>query len=184
MKKKKNKSGKVLFILAIPIMIAAVILAFVNKGEKTYIENQQIIKDSYNSLTINVSENISYRSQLKNKLKEFNNETYPQEHEAYVKLLNQFNENIQAIDQNYHDIDKRCGVEYDDSTIQILCRGYTTIYEETINIYIALLSNYNEQITKYNESSESKYDTYQLLHTEYLDLNQDGEFKGQDILTK
>ena len=89
MKKKKNKSGKILLILAVPIMIAAVILAFVNKGEKTYIEDQKIIKDSYHALSINVTNNIGYRSQLKNKLKEFNNDTYAEEHEEYIIILKQ-----------------------------------------------------------------------------------------------
>lgn len=184
MKKKKNKSGKILLILAIPIMIAAVILAFINKGEKTYIEDQQIIKDSYHALSINVTNNIVYRSQLANKLKEFNNDTYAEEHEGYIIILNKYHKNIQEIDQNYRNIDPKCDTKYEDSTVQILCRGYKPIYEETINMYIALVSNYNEQIASYNETNKTNYEPYQLLHTEYIDLNKNGEFQGKDILTK
>jgi len=184
MKKKKNKSAVVLLVLAVLITIVAIILAFVNKGEKTYIEDQKIIKDSYTDLSINVTDNIGYRTQLKNKLAEFNNEKYSEEHGEYIKLLDSYNNNIKKIDLNYDAIDPRCDVEYEDSTTAILCRGYKTIYEETINIYIAIVSEYNNLITKYNETSEVDYEQYTMIHKEYLDLNQNGEYQGKDILTK
>lgn len=184
MKKKKNKLGVILLVLAVLITAVAIILAVVNKKEKTHLEDQQAIKDNYNLLSINVTNNITYRTELKKQLKESNNENYSEKHAEYLKLLNDYDNNIKAIELNYKEIDPRCDATYEEPTIEILCRGYKSIYEDTVNIYVALVSEYNNLITTYNEKSDVDYEQHTMLYSEYVDLNQNGEYQGKDILTK
>lgn len=168
----------IIIVLALIITTVAIIFAIINDKEKTMDENTIIIRNNYGELSTNSTDNVLIRKELLNKLNTFDEENYENVHNEYLELLNKYNENIAKIDANIEAMNSRCDVEYEDATINILCRSYSDLYEEIVNIYITNLNNYNNKIAGYNTRNQTNYEKYNMLHTEYLDINKDGTYQG------
>ena len=184
MKKNGKTLGIVLVMLAIIIIVIGVVLSIVNNNEEYLQENMQVIRDNYNSLSANVIDNIELRKDLINKLNTFNNDNYPNEHEGYTELLNKYSNNVKEITENVNNMDTRCNQEYEDATVNILCRSYAELYEEVVNIYVTTVNDYNDKITNYNLTSETDYELHTMIHEDYIDFNKDGSFQGKGEISE
>ena len=169
----------ILVILALIISVIGFILSRRNDEEETLQNNEEIIKENYTLLSTNSVANIEIRKELLTKINTFNKDTYKEEHENYLKVISKYEENIKKIDDNVNNMESRCDHEYEDATINIFCRGYDTLYEEIINIYVKTITEYNNKITDYNKTTKESYSLHKMLHTEYIDFNEDGIYQGK-----
>lgn len=169
----------ILVILALIISVIGFILSRRNNEEETLQNNEEIIKENYTLLSTNSVENIEIRKELLTKINAFNKDTYKDEHEEYLKVLTKYEENVKKIDENINNMESRCDHEYEDATINIFCRGYDALYEEIINIYVKTITEYNNKITDYNKTNQENYSLHKMLHTEYIDFNEDGIYQGK-----
>ena len=61
----------------------------------------------------------------------------------------------------------------------MLCKGYDVIYEEAINSYITNINEYNDKVSKHNETATKRYDEHELVFTQYIDYDKDGQYEGK-----
>lgn len=179
--KKYKKVGITFIILSMLIIAIGIIVAVLVNKEKTIQENIVIVKDTYTSFSIDVVENYQIRSELKEKIDQFNNETYSSEHETYISLLNQYNENMTTLKNNVSILEDKCSIEYENTQTNIFCDNYQQLYEAINNVYIGMLTDYNNKITNYNETSEEDYELFSLINKDYVDFNNDGAYDGKTV---
>ena len=177
---KKKLFITISIILVISIVIVLLVVS-INKDKDMINKNMEIIKDSYNNLSDNVDEYNRIRTELSGKLSDFIYESYEEEHDSYIELLNIYNNNIKNIDENVEKINGRCQFIYSDKDVNKICDSYKKIYEKLINIYIDDINNYNDKITSYNNYKESNIELFGLIYNEYLDYNNDKIYEGKDI---
>lgn len=175
----KNKFTIIIITLTIITATTAFILSRINNQEETKIDNISTIREVYATLSDNVNENIEIRKQLLDKLNVFDTTKYETEHNEYTELLDEYNTNIINIDENVKIMDSKCNQEYEDTTINIFCRGYSDLYEEVINIYVDVIDDYNSKITDYNAVNATNHELYNMIHKDYVDINKDGTYRGQ-----
>ena len=168
----------IIILLSVIIASVGVIFAILNDKEKTMDKNVVAIRDNYAELSTNVTDNILLRKKVIEKINKFAEEDYANTNKEYTELLNKYNENVSKIDKNIEIMDSKCDVEYEDNTINILCRSYADLYEEVVNIYITNLNNYNNNVSDYNLKHRTSYELYSMLHKNYLDINKDGTYQG------
>lgn len=175
----KKKLPIIMIVLALITGVVAIVLSKVNNKEENLINSTETIRDTYGNLSTNVTSNIEIRKDIINKLNTFEEEDYKNFHTQYQELLQKYTENVKQIDKNIEIMDSNCKTEFEDNTLNILCRSYADLYEEVINIYITTLNNYNSKIEKYNTENQSSYESYTTIHQNYIDVNQDGIYQGQ-----
>lgn len=181
---KKNNLGIisiVLLVFTILIFFVATILSNKNNKKEEILNNATLIKKNYTNLIDENMNNISIRKELINKLNAFNSKEYASLHEGYIETLNNYNNNVSKIKEAVDTLNEKCEYEFEEGTTNVLCRSYSGVYEEVVNIYITVLTNYNNKITSLNETSEEKYELYTTIYTEYIDVNNDGKYQGKDI---
>ena len=179
MSNKKTLIISILAMLTIIILVIAIILFMVNKKEQTLQDNISMIKSNYANISHNMTDNDEIKKELLNQLETFNQETYPEEHGKFTSTLKKYDRNVKYVESLIKDMETRCGYKYDDITAKLLCQGYDTIYEETINSYIKIVNNYNDKLTKYNETVETPYKLHTPVYSDYIDYNKDGKFEGK-----
>jgi len=179
MSSKKTLIITILSTLTIIILIITIILFMVNKNERDMQENIRMIKSNYANISHNMTDNDEIKKDLLNQLSAFNNETYQEEHSKYKTTLKKYDRNVEYVEALIKDMEKRCKHNYDDITAKLLCQGYDTIYEETINSYIKVVNDYNSKLTKYNETAETPYKLHTPIYSDYIDYNKDGKFEGK-----
>lgn len=179
MSNKKVLIVTTLSTLTILMLIIGGVLFSVNKQEKRLTENVGIIKSNYAKFTTNVTDNQEIKKELSDLMGDFNNETYKEKHEDYVKILNKYDNNIKYVDSIVKDMESRCKYKYEDAVVTLLCKGYDILYEETINTYITNVNKYNDKLSKYNEATGSKYKSHKLVYEKYIDYDKDGEYEGK-----
>lgn len=168
----------VIIVLSTIITTVGIIFAVLNNTEKSLAENVDIIREKYTELSNDSTNNILLRKELIEKLDNFNQVDYATVHEEYLALLNNYNNNVTKIDSIIEILDSKCGIQYEVATVNILCRGYADLYEEVINVYVTSIKDYNNKIKGYNLKNKTNYESYNPLHTEYVDLNKDGAYQG------
>lgn len=181
----KSNIRLLIIMLAIILGIIMSIIAFamstvVNK-DAIMEKNEDTIISNYSSLTIATSEELDIRKQISDKLNVFKKETYTNEHESYIALLNDYNEKMTEIAEYVENIEPRCKKEYEEARINVICMSYSRLYEDAVNAYVKNLSDYNTKIETYNQTSETKYDKYKMLYTENIDFDKDGIYSGVAI---
>ena len=174
----KKTLAIIIIVLATIITTVWVIFAILNDKVKSLDENVIIIREKYTELSNDSTNNILLRRELIEKLGNFNEVDYATAHEEYLTLLNNYNNNVAKIDSIVEILDSKCDIQYEVATINILCRGYADLYEEVINVYITSIKDYNNKIKGYNQRNKTEFASYNLLHTEYVDLNKDGTYQG------
>lgn len=175
----KNKFTIIIMTLTVITAATAFVLSRINNKEETTIDNIATIREVYATLSNNVNDNIGIRKRLLDKLNVFDTTNYENEHNEYTELLDEYNTNIISIDENVQIMDSKCAQEYEDTTINIFCRGYSDLYEEVINIYVDVISNYNKKIKDHNAKNATNYELYNMIHKDYVDINKDGAYRGQ-----
>ena len=179
--KNYKKIGLTFAMLSIIVIIVGVVFAIIINHKKTLEENIVIIKKRYTDFSVDIADNYRVRSELTEKLKQFNNDNYKDEHETYTTLLTQYNENMTLLNDSVNILEDKCTIEYEDNQTNIFCDNYQQLYEVINNTYIALLTDYNNKITSYNETSETDYQQAELINKEYIDFNKDGIYDGKNI---
>lgn len=170
-----------LVIFAALICFVAVLLSDKNEKEEEIINTVETVRKNYANLTEENTNNISIRKEMINKLNSFNNEEYPSIHENYLETLNNYNNSVNKIKDYVTILNEKCATNVEEGTTNVLCRSYSGIYEEVVNIYITIMTNYNNKITNINKNREEKYELYTMLYTDYLDVNNDGKYLGKDV---
>ena len=177
----KKSSKKIILIISIILVVIIImtilIMGIINDKKKTN-ENMELIKNNYELLSTNVNEYNQIRSDLSNKLNNFIYEDYNKEHDSYVEILNKYNNNISLIDENVKVIKDKCNVIYSDISINKICDSYGLLYEKLINLYVIDLNNYNNKISSYNEYKKAEISLFDMIHSEYIDYNDDGKYEG------
>jgi len=179
--KNYKKIGLSFAILSAIVIAIGVVIAIIVNNKKTIQENIVIIKETYTDFSVDIVENYQIRNEITEKLDQFNNENYSNEHETYTGLLTQYNQNITVLNDSVNILEDKCSIEYEDSQTNIFCNNYQQLYEVINNIYIELLTNYNNKITSYNETSEEDYTTVTLINKDYVDFNKDGIYDGKTV---
>lgn len=177
--KKYKKIGMTFIILSVVIIMVGIIFAILIKNKKTMEENIGIIKKTYTNFSVAVGDNYDIRAELSDKLNQFNNENYPNEHATYSDLLIKYNENMTSINISIDTLEDKCKIDYDDKQTNIFCDNYQQLYEVINNAYVENLNNYNNKITRYNETSEEDYDVFPLINKDYIDFDKNGIFSGK-----
>ena len=169
----------ILMILGVVMTIIAFAMSTtVNKDAITEKNKSKILED-YTALTTISSTNNEIRDELTTKLITFSIESYPEEHEEYVELLNKYNENITTITNHTIEMDKKCSKKIDDARIEVVCRSYKMLYEDVVNTYITNVNEYNNKIKTYNETAATPYNEFEPIKKEYIDYDKDGSYLGK-----
>lgn len=168
----------VIIIVSIIMTVLGMSLSTMVDKEESLIYNAKVIRDNYNELNVLINENRKIKIELTDKLSSFTDEDYSNNHEEYIEIINRYQKNVEIADKIYTETADKCTKDYKDDSISILCEGYTPVFEELINHYITNINNYNNKIITYNEKNNTDYKIVNMIHKEYLDLNQDGVYSG------
>lgn len=179
MSNKKILIISILSMFTVILIIVGMILFSVNKKQKMLIENVDIIKSDYAKFSSNTSDSEKIKEELTNKLTTFSNETYEEDHTEYQRILKEYDSNIKYINEIVEDLEEKCQYEYDDQMINLLCRGFDILYEESINAYITNVNEYNNKLSMYNDNRDKKYNLHTLIYDKYIDYDKDGEYEGK-----
>ena len=179
MSNKKILIISIFSMFSVVMTIVAMIFFSINKSANAMTENIAMIKSNYANFSSNLSDTKEIKTNLLSKLSSFENGTYEEVHDNYVETLKEYDKNVKYIDSLVKDMEKRCKYKYEDITIQLLCKGYDALYEETINAYITNINNYNKKLTKYNETIEIPYKLHKPVYDKYIDYDKDGECEGK-----
>lgn len=169
----------ILFILGIVMTIIAFGMSTVVNKDSILEKNKKDIIDEFTKLTVITGNNNDIRNELITKLDTYTNETYPQEHEKYLELLNKYQENYKTIVTYTDDIEKKCKKKIEDSRVNIMCKSYRMLYEESTNTYVMIFTKYNNNIKNYNETASTPYNEFEMIKKEYIDYNKDNIFLGR-----
>lgn len=182
---KKNKKiiiwVSIITVILLIITITATVVINIKKEKALIKENIEIIKTNYENLSNNVEEYNKIRSEHNNKMTNFFYETYLKNKEEYEKTLNDYNNIIIKIDTSIENINKKCNQTiYEDSNIVNICSNYEVLYEKLINLYVTDIKNYNKNVAGYNEYKKDNVQLFEMIHSEYIDYNNDSKYEGID----
>ena len=111
MKRNKKKNTKMTIIIGITLLILIIILILIiniTSERKESRKNMEIIEYNYNELSTNVEEYNAIRAGLSERLNNFIYENYSNEHEDYIMILTNYNNNIKKIDNNVNNLNDKC----------------------------------------------------------------------------
>ncbi len=175
----KNKK-QVLIAVGAVILIAFIIIIIIttNKEKKETQNNMTIIKNNYDMLTKSVTKYNDIRSSYKEKSSVLIMNSYQDKHEEFTKLMEEYNSVVSEIDNYIANINLRCNRLYPEITINNICNGYKLSYEKIVNLYISDVKQYNNFITSYNEYKKMELPLIKLIHSNYIDYNEDKVYEG------
>ncbi|MBQ2873306.1 MAG: hypothetical protein IJE89_04845 [Bacilli bacterium] len=175
---------KIIIIISISIIVIIILITLIIfntiKNKNLTKENMEIITTNYEELSINVNEYNNVRTKLSEKLNNFIYEKYKNNHEEYLSILLEYNNIIKKIDNNVDNINDKCNFIYKNISVNKICNSYQMIYEKLINLYISDINIYNNKITSYNEYKSESINLFELIHTDYIDYNNDNIYEGID----
>lgn len=180
MSNKKILLLSILFALTFIVTIVAIIFALLNHQKSNPTKNMDIIQNNYLKFSSHINENVEIRKQLAEKLGEFDNATYQENHDEYTELLTNYDKNMQIISDLADTLEPKCRITYEDATTNILCQSYEMLYEQMINIYISKVTDYNNKINSYNQLNNANYKKHKLLYSEYVDIDNNGKYQGKE----
>lgn len=178
--KKMHKIIILMVVILIIISITAIIIINIKK-EKTLIEeNIEVITNNYEEFKTQIQNYNQIRNEYNEKAKNIFYDTYKEQKKEIDDILIRYNETIQKIDKTVDNINKKCIVLYDDANINSICSIYQELYEKIINLYVTDLTSYNNIIREYNEYKSENLELFQMIHSEYIDYNNDTKYEGSD----
>ena len=173
--KKKLIIGIISIILVTAITIFVLMIAKDRKEKKN---NMEIIRNNYNLLATSINNYNEIRSKYSEMSTVLIIKSYKDKHEEFVTLLAEYNKEMKNIDNYISNIKMRCTGIYSDSEINKICSSYKTVYEKVVNLYVSDIDNYNNFITKYNESKNESLEIVEKVHEDYIDYDGDGSKYG------
>ena len=179
---KKKKSLILAIVVIIFVTIITILVLTTVKASKRTKNNLNIIKSSYNVLSVSVNDYNDIRTEYTNMLADFYLDTYEAKRESYTELLTKYNKTIETIDSSVARIKLRCNQLYNDNDVNTICNNYESLYEKLINLYVSDLKNYNDKVTKYNEYKKTELELFPMIHEDYIDYNNDSVYEGSDIV--
>lgn len=178
MNNKKTLITSIMVIFGIVILLVAIILLSFNNREQQTQENMQKIRSNYASFSTNITDNEKIRKDLTEQIDNFDKVPYEDEIGNYKSTLKKYDKNIKYIDTIVKDMESRCQYKYEDLNTQILCKGYSGLYETTVNKYISKVKEYNDKITAYNKKENKTYELHKPVYEDFIDYDKDGKFSG------
>ena len=169
----------VLIILGIIMTIIAAGISTIANKDTILEKNKQNVIDNFAEVTTLKADNNDIKIELTQKIETLEIESYSENHEEYISLINQYQENYKLIKKHTKEIEKSCEKEIEDSRVNVMCKSYKLLYEESTNIYIETITTYNDILKKYNETATTPYEEIELLEKEYIDYNNDNVFLGK-----
>lgn len=95
--------------------------------------------------------------------------TVPEQNDAIVKVLKEYDEIIANIQKNGNQLNEKCDVYYNNSETNQKCSSYKISYESAMTLFIADLRRYNTLVNDYNEWTKENIG-YQEINT-YVSKN-------------
>ena len=176
--KKSTKVGYIFTILSVVVIGIGIFFAVLVKNEKTILANMEIVKRTYTSFSGDIIDNYHIRTTIVEKLDNFNNEKYPEEHEEFKEYLEEYNNIMKSLNNNVSILEDKCSVKYKDNQTNIFCSYYQQLYETVNNLYVVHLTRYNDLIKGYNENSEEDYQLFEMTNKEKIDFDKNGYYEG------
>lgn len=178
--KKMHKIIILMVVILIIISITAIIIINIKKEKILIEENIEVITNNYEEFKTQIQNYNQIRNEYNEKTKNIFYETYKEQKKEIDDILIRYNETIQKIDKTVDNINKKCIGLYDDANINSICSSYQELYEKIINLYVTDLTSYNNIIKVYNEYKSENLELFQMIHSEYIDYNNDTKYEGSD----
>ena len=177
----KNKKQVLIAVGAVVLITFIIIIILTTSKDKKETQNNMAsIKNNYELLTKSVSKYNDIRSNYKEKSSVLLMNTYKDKHEEFTKLMEEYNSVITEIDNYIANINLRCNRLYPEIEINNICNGYKLTYEKIVNLYISDVNQYNNFITNYNEYKKEELPLIKLVHSDYIDYNEDKVYEGNN----
>ena len=140
----------------------------------------------YEKFNTNVSLYGDYREDLHESLFEnlFLETMYTSDKLVKEELL-KYENRVDEIALSVNVLDDLCkNVYYPKSDVNNMCKNYKTMYEQVVNYFVMDISDYNDNVKKYEEYRKSinsdqvvkKYESKK----DFIDYNNDGAFDGKE----
>ncbi len=190
--KKKILIG--ILIIVVLAAIGGVTMVIINKNEKDkkYEALKQEIIENYDTFKKNVETFLENRTAV---YEQINSVSYFTElsskYNDIIDAYKEYEESLKVIEDNSTTLKEDClnhTFKSTDTDVNNKVEAFIINYEQAFNYFINDVKNINDEIDQYNDwvknvQVTTKYKTiakYESTYTEYVDLNDDGVFKGAE----
>lgn len=190
--KKKILIG--ILIIVVLAAIGGVTMVIINKNEKDkkYEALKQEIIENYDTFKKNVETFLENRTAV---YEQINSVSYFTElsskYNDIIDAYKKYEESLKVIEDNSTTLKEDClnhTFKSTDTDVNNKVEAFIINYEQAFNYFINDVKNINDEIDQYNDwvknvQVTTKYKTiakYESTYTEYVDLNDDGVFKGAE----
>ena len=190
--KKKILIG--ILIIVVLAAIGGVTMVIIKKNEETkkYEALKQEIIEKYDTFKKNVEAFLENRTAV---YEQINSVSYFTElsskYNDIIDAYKKYEESLKVIEDNSTTLKEDClnhTFKSTDTDVNNKVEAFIINYEQAFNYFINDVKNINDEIDQYNDwvknvQVTTKYKTiakYESTYTEYVDLNDDGVFKGAE----
>ena len=190
---KNKKIITIIIVIIILITFVSFFSFFAVKFYRGYQEDKRKTNENLDIANITASDAIDFnakREVLHNQIFVDNYyENMKPKVSEWEKLLDEYNVIVKNLDNDSNYLKDNCKtVKWLNNTVSTQCESFEFAYETIINSYISDINLYNESITGYNQwlktNSNNELQPIEMynnvLHPEYIDYNNDGEFFGKE----
>ena len=170
--------GKILIALSVIITIVGIFFAVLVGHEKNLINSMAQIKRAYSDFSIAVIQNYDNKDKLHEKILNFDVETFKDERASFEEVANTYTKGVKTMAANVDFLEKKCHIQYEDISVNIMCQNYQFLYENMTNAYVREIKLYNQKITEYNSNGEGTFELYEGVKSEFIDFNNDGKYES------
>lgn len=178
---------KYIIIVAIIITLLLIlgILKFINNFKEDSTNQQAKITEittTYEKIKEYITNYNSTRETLSNSLSTYYQDTFKNNYNDIIRILQEYDQIIGNIQENIELINKDCDNNiFNDVTANTICNNYEETYEQLINTYINDINNINSIIDTYNNENTNPLNKFNSNYiNDYIDYNNDGEYIGRE----
>ena len=166
-------------ILTISITIFIVDLQKDTENSKIVMEE---INNYYKKYETNIDDYNLTRDTLIKKLSSFYNESFKEEYQEIISILNDYDKIMNETTKNVEIINKNCSNHiFNNSKTNTICKSYKESYEQMTNIFLSDIEDFNDLVEKYNKTTEETLGKYNSKYIkDYIDYNKDGKYEGKN----
>lgn len=149
-------------------------------------ENTKIVMEEINNYYKKYETNIDdynlTRDTLIKKLSSFYNESFKEEYQEIISILNDYDTIMDETTKNVKIINKNCSDHiFNNSKTNTICKSYKESYEQMTNIFLSDISDFNNLVENYNKTTEETLEKYKSKYIkDYIDYNKDGKYEGKN----
>ena len=162
------------------IIVEGIYTHFSSADSDTEYTNKQI--DIFNRGVKLIKEKIDtikyVHSSASNGLLNFDVETFKDERASFEEVANTYTKGVKTMAANVDFLEKKCHIQYEDISVNIMCQNYQFLYENMTNAYVREIKLYNQKITEYNSNGEGTFELYEGVKSEFIDFNNDGKYES------